>query len=872
MATKKKLLQAAAGTASAAGGAALSVENVFSTYLYEGNTNGQAIENGINLGQSYGSGSMSMNLKRLDLGTLIALSQDFTIEAWIFIQDDPESYLNILGSSSASGYNFQFGKDPNNRLTLYNNSTFLLGSSTNNQIPLGEWVHVAVSRSGTLIRFFVNGTQLGSTTDSTTYRWNQVGNVLDTYYEWDGYMSGLRILDGTALYTSSFTPPTSNLTAITNTVLLLGQGDTPLVDESTNSVSITNTGVTASTFGPFDAAEAGEGGLVWCKSRTAPSSGGAHFLYSPDHGIESNGYYNSLSTPYSEGFNFNDVYLPSVYGGINGFTSTGFTIGAGSNTSNFWPNESGHDYVSWTWRKAPRFFDCVTYTGDGTSPRSISHNLDSPVGCIIVKRTDATGNWPVWHRSTGDDYRAGYLNLTNAGGASSTMIRSASSSAFTLGDNTAVNASGGTYVAYLFAHNDGDGEFGPDGDADIIKCGSYTGTGSSGLDVDLGFEPQWLLIKNTDAASTWYILDNMRGIVTGVGDSYLRANFNNENTVASNDLIDLTPTGFKVINTGSGWNSISNDYIYIAIRRGPMAVPEDADDVFFIDTFGSTGDGKEPAFRSTFPVDMQIYQSTTGTSPVNTARLTQGKFFSINTNDAENTGSWAQFDYQNGFYGDDTTTISHYYSWMWRRAPNYFDAVAYTGNGTAGHTISHNLGVVPEMMWVKRRDGTGDWIVYHKGVANDPETDYLVLNSSAAATDSRFFWDDTAPTDSVFSVGTNNQINRNTSTYIAYLFASLDGVSKVGSFSHTNGGGDTNVDCGFSSGARFVILKRYSDTGGWLVLDAERGIVSGNDPWLAWNSSSAQFTTDDVIDPLSSGFTVVSSFLATGNYIFYAIA
>ena len=857
MATKKKLLQAAAGTASAAGGAALNVEDVFSTYLYEGNGTGQAIESGINLGQSYGSGSISLNLSRLDLGTLIVLSGDFTIEAWIFVQNAPEGYINILGSSSASGYNYQFGYDSVNRLLLYNNSSQVFGSTTSNQIPEGEWVHVAVSRSGSTIYFFKNGTLLGSATDSSTYRFDQVGNVLDIYYEWDGYLSGLRILDGTALYTSAFTAPTSNLTAITNTELLIGQGDTPLVDESTNSVSITNTGATASTFGPHDAAEAGEGGLVWLKARNQAYN---HNLFDTERGIQYRLNSNTTSA--------------QVSAAALEVTSSGFVITSG--LAGY--NGSGDDHASWTFRKAPKFFDVVTYTGNGTAGRTISHNLGTTVGALIVKCTSAAKQWFVWHRglsNAGNSWIS--LNGTTAEASSTSLWNSTipSDSVFTLGSNVNTNESGQTYVAYLFAHNDGDGEFGPTGDQDIIKCGSFTTNSSGNATVDLGFEPQFVILKfankgsSSVTASSWLMLDNMRGF-TSDGTSTVKLEANSTNPDDSVSQYSLTNTGFNFTFNNSAVGGAT--YIYIAIRRGPMAVPEDADDVFFIDTFGSTGDGKEPAFRSTFPVDMQIYQSTTGTSPVNTARLTQGKFFSINTNDAENTGSWAQFDYQNGFYGDDTTTISHYYSWMWRRAPNYFDAVAYTGNGTAGHTISHNLGVVPEMMCVKRRDGTGDWIVYHKGVANDPETDYLVLNSSAAATDSRFFWDDTAPTDSVFSVGTNNQINRNTSTYIAYLFASLDGVSKVGSFSHTNGGGDTNVDCGFSSGARFVILKRYSDTGGWLVLDAERGIVSGNDPWLAWNSSSAQFTTDDVIDPLSSGFTVVSSFLATGNYIFYAIA
>jgi hypothetical protein len=116
------------------------------------------------------------------------------------------------------------------------------------------------------------------------------------------------------------------------------------------------------------------------------------------------------------------------------------------------------------------------------------------------------------------------------------------------------------------------------------------------------------------------------------------------------------------------------------------------------------------------------------------------------------------------------------------------------------------------------------------------------------------------------------EVNYSGDTYIAYLFASLDGISKVGSFSHTYGT-DTTVDCGFTSGARFVLLKRTDNTGHWLVFDTERGIVAGNDAWLNLNLTGAEDSSYDFIDPLSSGFTIDGSgFVATGSYIFYAIA
>ena len=94
----------------------------------------------------------------------------------------------------------------------------------------------------------------------------------------------------------------------------------------------------------------------------------------------------------------------------------------------------------------------------------------------------------------------------------------------------------------------------------------------------------------------------------------------------------------------------------------------------------------------------------------------------------------------------------------------------------------------------------------------------------------------------------------------------------MGSFSHTNGS-TTDVDCGFTGDTpSFVLLKRYNTTGSWVVFDSARGIVAGNDPFLKLDTTDAETTGNDVIDPLSGGFQVASGFLATGDWIFYAIA
>jgi hypothetical protein len=294
-----------------------------------------------------------------------------------------------------------------------------------------------------------------------------------------------------------------------------------------------------------------------------------------------------------------------------------------------------------------------------------------------------------------------------------------------------------------------------------------------------------------------------------------------------------------------------------------------------MDTLGGTSP-TPPAWNSGFPVDMGIYRLRNSTSNfIVNSRLTQGKRLVANETDPESGESAAKFDYMNGYY-DSSSVNSNYIDWMWRRAPNYFDVVAYTGTA-ANRTVSHNLGVAPEMMWVKNRVDTVDWWVYHKDMGANKR---LYLNQTYAALGNSTAWNDTAPTDSVFTVGTSSQTNGSGDDMIAYLFASLDGVSKVGSYTGngSSNGDSQNIDCGFSSGARFVLIKRTDASSNWLVFDSTRGIVAGDDPVLVLNTSNAEYTTTDEIDPYSAGFAVtvdLSGFatnVSGANYIFYAIA
>jgi hypothetical protein len=219
---------------------------------------------------------------------------------------------------------------------------------------------------------------------------------------------------------------------------------------------------------------------------------------------------------------------------------------------------------------------------------------------------------------------------------------------------------------------------------------------------------------------------------------------------------------------------------------------------------------------------------------------------------------------------------------MWKKAEGFFDSVGWNGNSTFGRTISHNLGVVPEMIWVKCRSHNEDWYVYHKDIDvnsdNQPWTDYIKLNSYVGAADGNI-WADTAPTDSVFSVGNQSYMNATNRTYLSYLFATSPGVSKVGSYTGTTA--SQIIDCGFTAGARFLLIKPLSSGYYWFIFDVERGITTtSNDGAMYLSASQQQYTESyalgyNAIEPDNSGFKLPSNNATNKNgenYIFYAIA
>ena len=599
----------------------------------------------------------------------------------------------------------------------------------------------------------------------------------------------------------------------------------------------------------------GEGGLVWVKSTSSRN----HILADTENGTG--------KVLFSNLNNAVDTDATT----ITSFNSNGFSMGA----STLKMNTNSETFCSWTFRKCPGFFDVVTWTGDGTSGRQISHSLGSVPGAIFIKQTNSARDWCVYHRgihSTNPSHYKLHLNKTDERADEYNIFNDTepTSTVFTVGSDGEVNGNGDTYVAYLFAHNDG--SFGEDSDEAVIKCGSWTGSGAL-KNIDVGFEPQWLMVKSAYAdADHWYIYNSMRGFF-GVGaledSKHLRAD---ANFAQSSNNVHVTSDGFQL--DSGDTNKSGKRYIYIAIRR-PHKPPETGTDVFAVDNKSAIS-GETPSYSSNFPVDFCIRRNNI-TSTDSTEFITRlGNTLSYTNNagtDVDGGSTFLNYFSFNNGWADSSGSDSNDYLWMFKRAPGFMDVVAYTGTGSLTG-VNHKLGVTPELKIIKNRDSaSGDWIVGGTGLSG--ENGYILINSDNAKVTSSNYWDGGDDSATQFSVRQGNiSSDSSGNDYIAILFATLDGISKVGTYTGT--GSDLNIDCGFTNGARFVLIKRTSGTTDWWLLDTVRGINSGNDPAFKLNDTAAQTSSYDLVDSYSAGFTAVANTAAINSsgetYLFLAIA
>ena len=216
--------------------------------------------------------------------------------------------------------------------------------------------------------------------------------------------------------------------------------------------------------------------------------------------------------------------------------------------------------------------------------------------------------------------------------------------------------------------------------------------------------------------------------------------------------------------------------------------------------------------------------------------------------------------FQVGTDGQVNASGGTYVSWAWKESADAgFDILTFEGNSTDDTDISHNLSAVPHWIICRNIDSAKDWCVYHHKNTSAPETDLLVLNTTAATSDSNDKWSDEAPTSSVFTVGDSSQLNASGDTSIAFLWSEKQGYSKFGTYEGNNNASGPYIFLGFKPA--WFMTKKSNGSKDWNIYDNKRSDSGGgnpNDQYLEANNAAAEQSGQDV-DFLSTGVKIRST-------------
>jgi SPRY domain len=352
------------------------------------------------------------------------------------------------------------------------------------------------------------------------------------------------------------------------------------------------------------------------------------------------------------------------------------------------------------------------------------------------------------------------------------------------------------------------------------------------------------------------------------------------------------PSGFKPLNTfnlptptiAAGGNymaavlyngtSASNTVVATSSNSGnnPLALTFQPDFVWIKSRSAATDHKLTDAVRG---VTKALISDTTGAETTDTNGLTAftSTGFTVGSDSVYNNGTgpatYVAWEWKANGSGSSNTSGS-ITSTVSANATAGFSVVTYTGNGTAGATVGHGLGVAPSFIIVKNRGvAAHDWECYHASLGN---TYRIRLNLTSVADTGGTMWNNTSPTSAVFSVGSDQDVNYSTNTYVAYCFAAVAGYSAFGSYTGNGSADGPFVFTGFRP--RYVLVKRTDSTSDWYIWDTARDTYNVISATLFADTAGAE-TSAASIDGLSNGFkcrsaTVVN--VSTGTYIYAAFA
>jgi hypothetical protein len=419
---------------------------------------------------------------------------------------------------------------------------------------------------------------------------------------------------------------------------------------------------------------------------------------------------------------------------------------------------------------------------------------------------------------------------------------------------------------------------------------TYYSFAANTTDYGFRFDADAGTLDYTTNGSSW------TSLATGLTSGPYFPFFNNNGTTSKTISVNFgqrpftytPPTGYTALNTFNLPDSTikkGNSYMDATLWTG-------------------TGSGITITNAGGFKPDLVWYKQRNGTrnhllfnSVSGTTKYLQSNSTNAETTDAQSLTSFNSNGFTLGTNSNGATNGETYVAWQWQAGQGStsnitvnqygstpsiastvsvntttgFSIITYSGNGTAGATIGHGLGVAPRMIFVKPRNAIDNWAVYHSSTG---ATNYLQLNTQNASAASTTLWNDTSPTSTVFSVGTNNDVNDSARTYVAYCWAEIAGFSAFGSYT---GNGSTNgpfVYLGFRP--KFILFKNTSTTSNWVIEDSGRNTYNVVTSILIAESNVAETTgttTSSITDFLSNGFKLRGTggtANGNGNTIIYA--
>ncbi|MEL0115144.1 MAG: LamG domain-containing protein, partial [Gammaproteobacteria bacterium] len=818
-------------------------------YQLDGNANDTGGVSG-----KFGAGAIfNGSSSYIEIPTGVRKDNNFSVSMWF--NTNSVSTGQVL-TSFRNGKKLQINLNNSNvgngsiRVNAGNNTPIDTSTSIYNA---NEWYHLVITQSSTDgTKVYLNNSIVASNAGTTGDLVSVTGkDVIGAYYStsvsssMDGRIDDFRVYHDVLTSTevgylynnTTASIPTDNLVAYYK---LDGDArdEQQLYDGTASNVTYaydgTATNVTyqeATNFTPD---------LVWLKNR--------------DSGTANHRLYNSITYggPVADGSSTN--YLKSnttdaeasSTNTLTSLNSNGFSVyGTGGET-----NASGNDYVAWCFNagdgssasntdgsitstvKANQDagFSIVEVNYGTDSSETVGHGLSFAPEMIIGKRTSTTSSWSVYHKgidpTAPEDYHIS-LNLTDArvNSAGRWNDTAPTDSVFTTGSIYDQNE---TVIFYCFHSVDG-----------YSKVGSYTATGVAGNMVETGFEPAFVMVKNTSDVGSWIIHDNKRD-TENPRTIHLRANTSGAEDSGANEYVSFHSNGFELVGTGQNVNHSDGDtYIYLAIAADPDTTTPTVENSFDVVTY--TGAGSTKTIEVDFKPDLiwikdrssalnHILADTVRGISTDSSNTT--KLILPNATNAQLTGRSEIRNLQDnsfdvtGTASGSNTTDDDFVAWCWKagdhddnlpqintegsidsvvsvNAEAGFSIVKYTAGGAAN--VGHGLSSAPELIIAKTTDVAANWWVYHKDVGTGK---YLSLNTTGStSTDAAVF-------SSVTSNTFTNNISSTSYTYINYCFHSVTGYQKVGSYSGTGSAGNAQ-NVGFAP--RFVMAKRTDNVSGWIM-------------------------------------------------------